>query len=76
MPNYYLDIETTGLNPEKDKIITIQYAELDSFTSEQVGELKILKEWESSEKEILRQFVIDSEITKSYPFSFVSVGFN
>lgn len=76
MPNFYLDIETTGLDPFKNKIITIQFAQLHDGTSEQIGELRILKEWESSEKEILRQFIIESEITNSYPFSFVSVGFN
>ena len=27
--NYYLDIETTGLNPFEHKIITIQYMELE-----------------------------------------------
>src|SRR3989344_2054508 len=76
MPNFYLDIETTGLDPRTSKIITIQYAKLDDFTSKQIDEIKILKEWESSEKEILRQFIIDSEITNSNPFSFVSFGFN
>ncbi len=28
MANYYLDIETTGLDPEKSKIITIQIQQL------------------------------------------------
>lgn len=76
MPNFYLDIETTGLNPQDSKIISIQFARLHDTTSQQIGELQIFKEWESSKKEILRQFIIKSEITHSYPFSFVSVGFN
>ena len=76
MPNYYLDIETTGLNPQDSKIITIQFAKLHDTTSERIEELQILKEWESNEKEILRQFIIQSDITHSYPFSFVSVGYN
>ena len=76
MPNFYLDIETTGLDPQNSKIITIQFAKLHDTTSQQIGELRILKEWESSEKEILKQFIIQSEITHSYPFSFISVGFN
>ncbi|KKK91948.1 hypothetical protein LCGC14_2707790, partial [marine sediment metagenome] len=37
MVNYYLDIETTGLDPKTNKIITIQYQRLDSQTGEAVG---------------------------------------
>ena len=76
MPSYYLDIETTGLDPNKDKIITIQYQQLDISTGKPIGELKIITEWKSSEKEIIRQFVIDSKILDPYPFSFVPVGYN
>ena len=76
MPQYYLDIETTGLDPTKDKIITIQYQELKRGSSEPVGELKILKEWESSEKEMIEEFVIDTEVSDPRPFSFIPVGFN
>ena len=57
MGNYYFDIETTGLDPKKDKIITIQYQELDRFTGKAIGKLVILKEWESSEREILQKFI-------------------
>ena len=46
MANYYLDIETTGTDEVMDKIITIQYAELEQGTGKQVGDLKILKEWD------------------------------
>ena len=76
MPNFYLDIETTGVDPRIDKIITIQFAELDRNTGKQIGELKILKEWESSEKEIIRQFILESSITSSNPWIFVPVGYN
>ena len=62
MASYYLDIETTGLNPKVDKIITIQFQQLDMNTGSPVGELIILKEWESSEKEMLKQFIIKSKI--------------
>lgn len=54
---YYFDTETTGFDFEKDKIITIQWQRLDGFTGEPIGELNILKEWKSSEKEILKTFV-------------------
>lgn len=76
MGNFYLDIETTGLDPEKDKIITIQFQELERNTGKAAGELVILKEWESSEKQILEEFISKSRILDPYPFSFVTVGFN
>lgn len=76
MPSYYLDIETTGLNPKEDKIISIQYQELDMNTGKPIGELVILKEWESSEREILKRFILDSKVIDEYAFSFVPIGFN
>ncbi len=76
MTNFYLDIETTGLNPRKDKIITIQYQELDRSTGEPISELKILKEWESSEKEIIEKFLISTKIKSDYPFDFIPIGYN
>ncbi len=76
MPNYYLDIETTGLNPKEDKIITIQFAPLNWTTSEPIGDLIILKEWESSEVNIIKEFIERSGITSEDPFAFVPVGQN
>jgi len=55
--NYYLDIETTGLDPLHAKIITIQYMELERNTAKPIAPLKILKEWESDEKTIHGRFV-------------------
>ena len=74
--NYYLDIETTGLDPLRHKIITIQYMELERNTAKPVGPLKILKEWESDEKTILTKFIEESGINNSYKFTFIPVGFN
>lgn len=72
MAEYYLDTETTGTNPLSDKIITIQWQQLAPFTGEPIGDLHILKEWKSSEKEILEKFL---PIFKSeYPFDFIAVG--
>lgn len=76
MGNFYLDIETTGLDPNKDQIITIQYQELDRSTGQAKGELKILKAWESSEKEILQKFISESNILDPYPFTFICVGYH
>ena len=75
MPTFYFDIETTGLEQEKDKIVTIQFQELERNTGKHIGELVILKEWESSEKQILEEFLKRSRI-KEHPFAFVPVGYN
>ena len=75
MTNYYLDIETTGLDPEKSKIITIQFQELDAFSGKAKGELFILKSWESSEREILEKFIRLSGIRES-KWNFVAHGYN
>ena len=76
MGNYYLDIETTGLNEFENKITTIQYVELDRDTGNQLGELTILKEWELGEEEMLSQLTEKTTITNKYEWGFVSVGFN
>ena len=72
--NYYLDIETTGFDPEKnDKIITIQYMALNEETAKPEGPLKILKEWESDEKTILKRFIEDFRPENRW--AFVPVGY-
>ena len=76
MSNYYLDIETSGLDPVADEILTIQWAELDRSTGKLVGDIHILKSWESDEKIIVEKFGIESGILTSYPFDFVPMGFN
>ena len=58
MGNFYLDIETTGLDPNVDEIITIQFQELGRNSGEAIGPLVILKSWESSEKEIIQRFLV------------------
>ncbi|MFH0711753.1 MAG: ribonuclease H-like domain-containing protein [archaeon] len=76
MGNYYLDIETTGLNPDVDEILTIQYQELGRNTGMPVGDLVILKAWESSEKNIIEKFLDETSFLDAYDFSFVPVGYN
>ena len=71
MANYYLDIETTGLNPEKCKIITIQFQKLNDPNAE----LVILKAWESSERDILEKFIKMSGICES-KWNFIPHGYN
>lgn len=76
MSHYYFDIETTGLNPLNDQILTIQYQELDRVKGSPKGPLKIHKIWDDSqsEKGIISEFA--KEILQSDPFSFVPVGNN
>jgi len=76
MTNFYFDLETTGLNPQRDKIISIQYQKLDRTTGNPISELKILKAWESSEKEIIENFLVSTKIKSDYPFNFIPVGYN
>ena len=71
MGNYYLDIETTGLDEVQNEIVTIQWCELERNTGQKLGELQILKSWESSEKDILEKFADIVDLTNPYPFSFI-----
>jgi DNA polymerase III alpha subunit (gram-positive type) len=76
MGNYYFDIETTGLDPKKNKIITIQYQELDRNSGQAIGDLVILKEWELTERVMLENFIKDSKIDSNYDFDFIPTGYN
>lgn len=67
----YMDIETfseNGFRSGGTKIISIQYRDYD-------GNLKFLKEWESSEKDILQKFLTDLKIMKKDNF-LILVGHN
>jgi DNA polymerase III alpha subunit (gram-positive type) len=76
MGNFYLDVETTGLDPNVDEILTIQFQELGRNNGEAIGDLVILKAWESSEEEIIRRFLSETSFLDSYAFSFIPVGYN
>ena len=69
MTEYYFDIETTGWDPAVDKIITIQWQQLSYGKG--VGPLYILKEWESSEKEILEDFLPKIHCENYWDYIFV-----
>ena len=71
MTEYYLDIETTGLNPNSDQIITIQYQKLDPL-----GKLRILKSWESSESKIIEEFLEIFLKEGIETWKFIPVGYN
>jgi len=68
--NWYLDIETEGLNPIEDKIITIQYQKVDNYGNP-ISDLVILKEWEEGEEQIVKKFY-NLFITNN-PFFFIPI---
>lgn len=74
MPEYYLDIETTGLDPKKDKIVSIQYQRLGMLSGRDEGPLTILRSWESDERTILELFL--EIFNTNNPFAFVAIGLN
>ena len=70
MTEYYFDIETLGTDPQDDKIITIQYQKLED--GEPVEDLVILKEWESSEGEIVKE-ILDKQLLEP-GWDFMPIG--
>lgn len=74
--NWYLDIETNGLDPRESKILTIQYVPLERGTGKQLAEVTILKSWEMSVKNMLKKFIYDVRSDSNYPFDFIPVGYN
>ncbi len=76
MTHVYLDIETAGTDPGRNEILTIQFQPLDRATGKPIGGLRILKAWESSEKQILKEFIAECRVMDPYPFAFIPVGFN
>lgn len=79
MAEYYFDIETYSQqekpNPESDKIISIQFQRIDLRTGKPLENPTILKEWESSEEEIVKQFY-NRFFTDENIWNFVMVGNN
>ena len=66
---YFLSIETTGLDPGRDRLIAIQY------TNMATNHTTILKAWETSEQQIIEQFVNNSGINSNNRWDFIPVGF-
>ena len=55
MTEWYLDISTEGADPQRDRILTIQYQAI--ANGEVTGPFQILAEWEWGEKQIVRSIV-------------------
>ena len=71
MTLFYYDQETTGDDPQADRIITVQLQPL-SDDLEPVGRFQILAEWEWGEKQVL-QTVLEKGILQAN-WDFVPVG--
>ncbi len=70
MTEYYFDVETLGTDPQQDKIITIQYQKLED--GQPVEDIVILKEWESSEGDIVKE-ILDMQLLEP-GWDFVPIG--
>ena len=71
---HYLDIETTGLDSDKDKVIAIQFAKIDFATGTMVQPVMIMAEWNSSEEDILEKAY--SFLMEGNEWDFVPCGYN
>ena len=60
MPQYYFDVVTYSPgdkpDPETDRIISIQYRKIDFRSGRPLQEMETLREWESSEEDIVTRF--------------------
>lgn len=68
---FYYDEETTGDDPQQDRIISVQFRQLDDHL-DPVGTLQVLAEWEWGEKQII-QMALDKGILQPN-WDFVPVG--
>lgn len=76
MPHYYFDIETTGLDPQRDQIVTVQYQRIDTYKGYAIGPLKVLNTWDDDQSEKSVISTIAPMLMDPNPFSFVPVGNN
>lgn len=68
---FYFDVETTGDDPQQDRIITAQYQQLsDDF--EAVGPFQVIAEWEWGEKQVLQTILERGVLDPGWDF--VPVG--
>ncbi len=68
---FYFDQETTGDDPQQDRILTVQYQPLDDAFAP-AGPFQILAEWEWGEKEIIRLILEKGVLQPNWDF--VPVG--
>jgi len=71
LPLYYFDVETTGDDPQQDRIVTVQYQPLADDLAP-VGSFQVIAEWEWGEKQVI-QMVLDKGVLEP-TWDFVPVG--
>ena len=71
---HYLDIETTGLDHEKDKILTVQFAKIDFNSGMMAQPINVIAEWQSSEEDLLEKAY--SLLMEGNQWDFVPCGYN
>ena len=69
-------ITARPVSPASDSIITIQYQEFKRGTGKPLGDLTVLRFWESSEGDVLHHFSAGVPVFDQNPFVFVPVGYN
>ncbi len=75
MNYYYLDCETTGLDPEDDQLLTVQLQKLPNHSDHSRGPLRIYTLWDHnmSEKSLVARVI---PYLQGDPFKFIPVGNN
>ena len=68
---FYLDQETTGDDPQADRIVTVQLRQLDDELRP-VGALQVMAEWEWGEKQIIEMILEKGVLQPNWDF--VPVG--
>ena len=83
MTSYYFDCETSRegrdrVDPKLDRLVSISFQKIESRTGNPIGELQILKSWETSERTILSEFLKKTHWLDTPPKSweFIPIGFN
>lgn len=73
MSQYYIHLETTGFNKDRDQIISISYQPIGKDCKPS-GDLTVLKEWESNEKQIVEEF--HKTFYCAGNWNFIPIGYN
>lgn len=68
---FYFDQETTGDDPQQDRIVTVQFRQLDDDLRP-VGPLQIVAEWEWGEKQVIQMILQKGVLQPNWDF--VPVG--